>query len=366
MTSTTSTTPTTPHAARPFKLGFLTHVHGTGDAARVYAELEALFVAAEELGFDGGFVAQHHFRASHGRLPSPLVLLASIAQRTRRIELGTGIVTLPLEDPIRLAEDAAVLDTLAGGRVQLGLGSGGANVDAFAAFGVAPDTRQRDFANALTRLELAFEGQPVAPTTDAADDAPLRLQPAAPELRQRLWHSHSTVDGARLAAQHGNGLLLGTAVHDPRTVQLPLARAYLDAWREHAAADSPAHAGARAGGPRLGIVRAVFPAADRRAALDALAPDVVRHGPWLATVGHPGVSDPEQILRLLNVHYGPPDDIVDSLRADPALFPFASYFLPVVQSESSTLDEAIDRLRILAEIIAPALGWSPASASANA
>ncbi|CAM2153866.1 LLM class flavin-dependent oxidoreductase [Paraburkholderia tropica] len=359
MTSSTSTTPVTPSAARPFKLGFLTHVHDTGDAARVYAELEALFIAAEELGFDGGFVAQHHFRAEHGRLPSPLVLLAAIAQRTRRIELGTGIVTLPLEDPIRLAEDAAVLDALAGGRVQLGLGSGGANVDAFAAFGVAPDTRQSGFASALTRLEHAFEGRPLAPAqaadnasnTDSAAAATLRLQPAAPGLRERLWHSHSSADGARLAAQHGNGLLLGTAVHDPRTVQLPLARAYLDAWREHA---SP-------GTPRLGIVRAVFPAADRRTARDALAPDVVRHGPWLATVGHPGVSDPEQILRLLNVHYGPPEEIVDSLLADPALFPFASYFLPVVQSESSTLDEAIERLRILAEIIAPALGWSPAS-----
>lgn len=356
MTSSNSTTPITPQAVRPFKLGFLTHVHGTGDAARVYAELETLFVAAEELGFDGGFVAQHHFRAQHGRLPSPLVLLAAVAQRTRRIELGTGIVTLPLEDPIRLAEDAAVLDTLAGGRLQLGLGSGGANVDAFAAFGVAPDARQSGFASALTRLEHALEGRPLGPSPDAdnAEAETLRLQPPAPGLRERLWHSHSTVDGARLTAQHGNGLLLGTAVHDPRTVQLPLARAYLDAWRERAPT----------GTPRLGIVRAVFPAANRRTALDALAPDVVRHGPWLATVGHPGVSDPEQILRLLNVHYGPPEEIVDSLRADPALFPFASYFLPVVQSESSTLDEAIERLRILAEIIAPALGWSPASARA--
>ncbi|MEK8044642.1 LLM class flavin-dependent oxidoreductase, partial [Burkholderia contaminans] len=63
-----------PAARRPFKLGFLTHVHGTGDARRVYADLETLFAAAEQLGFDGGFVAQHHFRAEYGRLPSPLVL----------------------------------------------------------------------------------------------------------------------------------------------------------------------------------------------------------------------------------------------------------------------------------------------------
>ncbi|MBN3793362.1 LLM class flavin-dependent oxidoreductase, partial [Burkholderia sp. Ac-20353] len=151
-----------PAARRPFKLGFLTHVHGTGDARRVYADLETLFVAAEQLGYDGGFVAQHHFRAEYGRLPSPLVLLAAIAQRTRRIELGTGIVTLSLEDPLRLAEDAAVLDALSGGRLQLGLGSGGANLDAFAAFGLDVDTRQARFAAALERLQDALSGRPVA------------------------------------------------------------------------------------------------------------------------------------------------------------------------------------------------------------
>ncbi|WP_107310034.1 LLM class flavin-dependent oxidoreductase [Burkholderia metallica] len=343
-----------PAAQRPFKLGFLTHVHGTGDARRVYAELETLFVAAEELGFDGGFVAQHHFRAEYGRLPSPLVLLAAVAQRTRRIELGTGIVTLPLEDPLRLAEDAAVLDSLAGGRLQLGLGSGGANLDAFAAFGLDAATRQAHFASALERLQDVLEGRPV--THGAADAPPLILQPAAPGVRARLWHSHASADGARFAARHGNGLLLGTAVHDPRAVQLPLARAYLDAWRERAHPDAPA--------PRIGVVRAVFPARDRRAALTDLAPDIVRHIPWLAASGHPDVTDPERIARLLNVHYGHPDEVIESLLGDPALFPFADYFLPVVQSESTSLDDALARLRTLAETIAPALGWQPAHAAA--
>ncbi|MFM0740192.1 LLM class flavin-dependent oxidoreductase [Paraburkholderia xenovorans] len=343
-------------APRPFRLGFLTHVHGTGDARRVYADLETLFVAAEELGFDGGFIAQHHFRAEYGRLPSPLVLLASVAQRTRHIELGTGIVTLPLEDPLRLAEDAAVLDALAGGRVQLGLGSGGANLDAFAAFGVPAESRQARFETALERLQHALSGAPLGSTAEGAP--PLTLQPPAPGLRTRLWHSHSTAPGARLAAHHGNGLLLGTAVHDPRTVQLPLANAYLDAWHSRAAANT--NTGTSTDAPRIGVVRAVFPAADRRTALAELAPDVVRHIPWLAATGHTGVTEPEQILRLLNVHHGHPEEVIASLRDDPALFPFASYFLPVVQSESSTLDDTLRRLRTIAETIAPALGWRPA------
>lgn len=71
------------------------------------------------------------------------------------------------------------------------------------------------------------------------------------------------------------------------------------------------------------------------------------------------MTEPAAILRLLNVHHGHPDEVIESLRADPALFPCASYFLPVVQSERSSLDHSLRRLRTLAEIIAPALGWRP-------
>ncbi len=69
------------------------------------------------------------------------------------------------------------------------------------------------------------------------------------------------------------------------------------------------------------------------------------------------MAEPAAILRVLNVHHGHPDEVIESLRADPALFPFASYFLPVVQSERSSLDQSLRRLRTLAEIIAPALRW---------
>ncbi|WP_152176384.1 LLM class flavin-dependent oxidoreductase, partial [Mycobacterium tuberculosis] len=75
---------------------------------------------AEEHGVERAWVAQHHFRAAEGGLPSPLVFLAHAAARTSRIRLGTGIITLPLEDPVRVAEDAVVADLLADGRIDLG------------------------------------------------------------------------------------------------------------------------------------------------------------------------------------------------------------------------------------------------------
>ena len=105
------------------RLGFLTHLHVGNDAADSYRIALDLFASAEELGYDSGWVAQHHFLNNDARLPSTLTFLAAVAQRTRRINLGTAIVILPLEDPIRVAEDAAVVDTLSGGRLQLGLGT---------------------------------------------------------------------------------------------------------------------------------------------------------------------------------------------------------------------------------------------------
>src|SRR3981081_1252082 len=106
-------------------LGFLTHLHVGADAADSYRIALDLFSAAEEMGYDSGWVAQHHFLNGSGRLASPLAFRAAAAQRTRRIQLGTAIVILPLEDPLRVAEDAAVVDTISGGRRQPGPGPGG-------------------------------------------------------------------------------------------------------------------------------------------------------------------------------------------------------------------------------------------------
>ncbi|MCU1724132.1 LLM class flavin-dependent oxidoreductase [Pseudomonas sp. 5P_5.1_Bac1] len=327
--------------SRPLKLGFLTHAFGE-EPKQVYNDLLEQFDVAEALGFDGGWIAQHHLSNGFGRLPSPLLFLAAVAERTRHIELGTGVIVLPFEDPVRLAEDASVLDQLSGGRVQLGLGSGGANLDSFSAFGRDAEQRQQRFSADQQRLQRLLEGQPASP------DSEQTLQPPAPGLGQRLWHSHGSVEGAAYTAQQGNGLLLGTATHDPLTVQKPLAEAYLQAW------DHPHRA------PRIGVVRAVFPANDRATAQAELAPDIERHIPRLQREGLIDEAiDLEEHLRLMNVHHGHPDEVIDSLRQDPSLLPYADYLIVVVQAESSTQAQVLKRLEIIAREIAPALGWQP-------
>lgn len=328
---------------RPFKLGFLTHAFGS-EPRQVYRDLQEQFEFAEALGFDGGWIAQHHLSGGFGQLPSPLLLFASIAVRTRRIELGTAVVVLPLEDALRLAEDAAVLDALSGGRLQLGIGSGGANLEMFNAFGRDAQRRQQDFQSAQNVLQAALSGAPLP------GEARLRLHPPAQELGERLWHSHGSADGAAYAASQGNGLLLGTATHDPLTVQKPLAEAYLQAWPGTERR------------PRIGVVRAVFPAADKAQAQAELAPDIELHVPRLIREGLiDEAADLERHLKLLNVHHGHPEEVIASVRQDPALLPYADYFIAVVQSESSTQAQVLRRLEQLARDVAPALGWRPAA-----
>ena len=320
-----------------FKLGFLSHAFGD-DPQQVYQDLIEQFEVAEALGFDGGWIAQHHLSNGFGRLPSPLVLLAAVAERTRQIELGTGVIVLPLEDPIRLAEDANVLDALSGGRVQLGLGSGGANLDNFSAFDRDPSRRQVEFVEHQQRVQHLLAGQPLA--------GELTLQPPAPGLGERLWHSHGSTAGAVYTAQQGNGLLLGTATHDPLTVQKPLAEAYLQAWSR---TDRP---------PRIGVVRAIFPAHSRADAQAELAVDIERHIPRLKREGLINEAlDLQEHLRLMNVHHGHPDEVIESLQQDPALLAYADYVIAVVQAESSTQAQILQRLEIIARDIAPALGW---------
>jgi alkanesulfonate monooxygenase SsuD/methylene tetrahydromethanopterin reductase-like flavin-dependent oxidoreductase (luciferase family) len=155
-----------------------------------------LAVAAEEFGFSSFWVAQHHGGALDGLLPSPLVLLAAVAERTSVIRLGTAVVAAALEDPIRLAEDVAVLDALSGGRVELGVGAG-ADPAASAAFGFDHERRHQDCQAVVDELCRQLEGP--------------GLVPPAPGMRERLWWATGSPAGVGAAAARGIGVLSGRA-----------------------------------------------------------------------------------------------------------------------------------------------------------
>src|SRR5437667_3613167 len=94
----------------------------------VFAEHLALGDLAEPLGFDALWALEHHF-TGYAMSPQPLQLLSYFAGRTKRLTLGTAVIVLPWHDPVRVAEEIALLDVLSGGRCIFGFGRGAASVE---------------------------------------------------------------------------------------------------------------------------------------------------------------------------------------------------------------------------------------------
>jgi alkanesulfonate monooxygenase SsuD/methylene tetrahydromethanopterin reductase-like flavin-dependent oxidoreductase (luciferase family) len=92
--------------------------------AERYAEMFDLIGLAESLGFDTAWLAEIHFGGAFSLLASPLMAVPAIAQRTRRIRIGTAVTLLPLHHPLSCAEQAATADLLSGGRLEFGVGRG--------------------------------------------------------------------------------------------------------------------------------------------------------------------------------------------------------------------------------------------------
>jgi natural product biosynthesis luciferase-like monooxygenase protein len=126
-------------------------------AGDYYEELLEQAHAADELGFDSFWVAEHHFH-EYGAIPRPPVWMAAAAERTRRIRLGSGVVVLPFDNPLRVAEDYAMVDVLSHGRLNLGVGSGYLRHE-YAGFNVDPEEKRERFDEALEVLLRAWSGE---------------------------------------------------------------------------------------------------------------------------------------------------------------------------------------------------------------
>ncbi|HVN28094.1 MAG TPA: LLM class flavin-dependent oxidoreductase, partial [Candidatus Binataceae bacterium] len=94
-----------------------------------YRELIDESIEADRLGFDTVWLAEVHFAPRFSTMPTPLLLLAAIAERTTRLRLGTAVNLMPLHHPLRLAEEIATLDVISGGRVEFGAGRGAFNLN---------------------------------------------------------------------------------------------------------------------------------------------------------------------------------------------------------------------------------------------
>lgn len=177
--------------------------------ARLYAEtLEQAAWAERELGFGSAWISEHHL-AVDGYTPSPLALAAALAMKTERMTLGTSIVILPLQHPIRLAEDALTVHAISGGRFKLGVGLGYRAVE-FAGFDIPIGERRGRLEEGLAILRAAFNGETFTHRGRHFDLGEITITPrpdatGGPEL----WIGGFTPPAIRRGAQLGDGMLVG-------------------------------------------------------------------------------------------------------------------------------------------------------------
>ena len=326
------------------RIGFFTRLLDPAEPAARYRCALAEVEAAERLGFDSAWVAQHHFDGDEGGLPSPFVFLSAAAARTARIRLGTGVVTLALEQPLRVAEDAAVLDAMAGGRLELGFGTGG-SPGTFAACGLDASARGPICARQFAAFLDAVDGGRLAGGT--------RLYPPAPGLRRRLWQATFSVAGAARAGAAGDGLMLSRTQPRPpdrpraslAEIQVPMIEAYLAALRGGEA-------------PRILASRSIFVADDRQAALRRAAAGLERFAARLRAAGRPAPTGTlEEVVAASDLHVGTPDDVIASLKADASLAR-ATDVAAQVHPVDPPHPEVLRSLELFATAVAPALGWT--------
>ena len=181
---------------------------GPAGDSQGYADYVDYVREAEALGFHSVFVVEHHF-TGHGQVSASLNILSYLAGRTERIRLGTAVVVLPWHNPVLIAEQAATLDLLSGGRFDFGVGKGYRDAE-FAGFCVPPAEATERFDEAMTVIRQAWRGAGRFSHHGKRwhfDD--IVVEPAP---RQRphppFWLGAGSEESIRRAAREGYNLLL--------------------------------------------------------------------------------------------------------------------------------------------------------------
>ena len=330
------------------RLGFFTRVLDDTTAEERYRFAVEQIQAAERAGFDSAWVAQHHFHRAEGGLPSPLVFLSYVAAVTSSIRLGTGIITLPLENALRVAEDAAVLDALSGGRLEVGVGSGG-TPSTFTGFGLELGDRADAYSDNLRIIRDAWAGNIIGHPDNT-------LYPPARGLGQRVWQATFSAAGGRRAGLAGDGLMLSRT--QPRSaenpaaplddLQNPIIDAYLDALP----------AGKE---PRIVASRTLFVSDNRDSALGYAETGLRQAAIGMRRAGHilPGDTLAE-LIRGLDTHVGTAEDVLETLSKDSVLAR-ATDLTFQVHSVDPPHSEILRSIELTAQSVAPALGWVDSS-----
>ncbi|MFC5747450.1 LLM class flavin-dependent oxidoreductase [Actinomadura rugatobispora] len=274
-----------------FGLSYLfRHPPGTSASAVYGAKLEQIRLA-ESLGLDDVWVGEHHF-VDDGWLPSPLTAAAAIAAATGRIGIGTNALLPALHHPIRLAEDAAVVDDISGGRLLLGVALG-YRAREFEVLGIPHRERAGRLEEAVGILRRCWTEDRFTHAGRHYAFADVACRPVPAQRPIPIWVGAAEAPAAlRRAAVLGDGWLSGGA---PR----PEARArYLEILAE-LGKDGPNPPIAASSRPYIFVTR--DPERDRHALRSAAVEQTRTAERWYAEAGQalPGGLSVEQLTDLL-------------------------------------------------------------------
>ncbi|BAC68866.1 luciferase [Streptomyces avermitilis] len=204
-----------PPTSRPLrKLGFLTiGLFDGADPGRGHESTLGIIELGEQLGFDSAWVRHRHLQYG---ISSPVAVLAAASQRTRRIELGTAVIPLGWENPLRLAEDLATVDILLGGRLNPGVSVGPPMHYDQVKEALYPDTADaEDFGyERVRRLLDLVRGEPATDFSgvEGFEVFSDRVQPHSPGLGRRMWYGGGSLRSAQWAGEHGMNFLTSSVV----------------------------------------------------------------------------------------------------------------------------------------------------------
>ena len=283
------------------------------DSSEGFREFIDYNIEAEALGFYSTFVVEHHF-TGYGQVSATLNLLTWLGARTRRLRLGTAVLVLPWHNPVLLAEQAATLDLLSGGRLDFGIGKG-YRYNEFAGFCVPMEEADARFDECLEVILKAWTAdEPFSHRgTYWAYDQIVVEPPTAQQPHPPIWMGAGSERSIRQVAQKGYNLLLGQYA-SPEDVGRAIA-VFKDTVEAH---------GRRFDPMQVGVTRAFFVTdtqAEKEAALErrlqnrvrqlrlATRPDGTVHGGPDRATGDP------QVVNERSAMYGSPDEIAQRLEA---------------------------------------------------
>ncbi|MFP7657675.1 LLM class flavin-dependent oxidoreductase [Chryseobacterium proteolyticum] len=337
------------------KIGFLSFGHwgnhpsyDTKTAGDTLLQSIDLAVAAEEIGIDGAYFRVHHFA---NQLASPFPLLAAIGAKTKKIEIGTGVIDMRYENPLYMVEDAGAADLISGGRLQLGISRGSPEqvIDGWRYFGYDLEDGQSD-VDMGRRKGLEFfdllRGEGFAqPNPNPMFPNPpglLRIEPHSEGLRDRIWWGSASDATAVWAGETGMNLQSSTLKFDEsgkpfHIQQAEQIRLYREAYKKAGHTRIP----------RVSVSRSIF----------AIVNDQDRYyfGHEADRTDKIGVLEGNQRAIFGRSYAAEPEQLIKELAQDEAIQEADTLLLTIPNTLG--VDYNVHVLESILKYVAPELGW---------